>query len=205
MVRKAYGYLASDYDARFRSYVARSIEETIRRLEIKPGDRLLDVGCGTGALFQRLSTSSEQKMVGLDVSFAMLALACRKDIPGASFAQGSAYALPFRAGSFDVVVSCSAFHYFHYPKRALGEMARVLKPSGRLVMTDWCHDYLTCKLCDLYLRFRDPAHYRMYRSRECARLLSRAGFKLCKLDRYKISWLWGLMTARARPPQAAND
>lgn len=205
VVRKAYAKLAFDYDARFRSYVERSIEETTARLDIEQGERLLDIGCGTGTLFQRLGTSSKWALVGVDISLDMLAVASGKKIACASFAQGSAYALPFRAGSFDIVVSCSAFHYWRHPRRALDEMARVLKSSGRLVITDWCHDYLTCRLCDLYLKITDPAHQRMYRSEECIRLLSQAGFKPLELDRYKISWLWGLMTARARQTSPARN
>ena len=45
----------------------------------------------------------------------------------------------------------NAFHIFPSPGAALAEMRRVLKPGGMLTLTDWCDDYLTCKLCSLWL------------------------------------------------------
>jgi len=79
-------------------------------------------------------------------------------------------------------------------------MARVLAPRGRIVITDWCDDYLACRLCNLYLRVTSRAHYKTYRQQECVRLLNQAGHARPSVERYKISWLWGLMTARARKP-----
>jgi hypothetical protein len=66
------------------------------------------------------------------------------------------------------------------------------------VVTDWCDDYLFCKFCDLYLRWFDPAHSRMYGTQECWSVLEEAGFRVDRLERYRISWLWGLMTVKAR-------
>ena len=104
--------------------------------------------------------------------------------------------LPFRSEYFDVVVSCNAFHYWREPERCLSEIARVLKPQGNLVITDWCDDYLACRVCDFFLRIFNPAHFRTYGTRECERLLNSVGFRDVRVERYKISWLWGLMTAR---------
>ena len=109
--------------------------------------------------------------------------------------------LPFRAGSFDAVVSSSSLHYWPRPDAALAEIARVLRPGGRLVVTDWCDDYLACRACDLVLRALDAAHRRAYGTAECAAFLTRAGYAVTAVDRYKISWLWGLMTARAVAPR----
>src|SRR5205807_397586 len=99
-------------------------------------------------------------------------------------------------GAFAVVASVSAFHYFARPADALAEVRRVLRPGGELVLTDWCHDFLTCRACDWLLRRRIGAHRRAYGARECRRLLEGAGLEVIRLERYKISWLWGLMTAR---------
>jgi ubiquinone/menaquinone biosynthesis C-methylase UbiE len=108
---------------------------------------------------------------------------------------GYANALPWADGTFDVVVSCNMFHYITHPVQALREMGRVLRPGGSLVLTDWCDDYLACRLCNLYLRVTNRAFYKTYRQAECLELLHHAGYRELKFERYKINWLWGLMTA----------
>jgi hypothetical protein len=65
------------------------------------------------------------------------------------------------------------------------------------VITDWCDDYFACRLCNIYLRMTNRAYYKTYRQRECGDLLRAAGFGNVQIERYKINWLWGLMTAVA--------
>ena len=88
------------------------------------------------------------------------------------------------------------FHYIRQPVAALREVGRVLRRGGQLVITDWCDDFLACRLFDWYLRLFNRAHFRVYGERELLALLQRAGYPQGRVERYKISWLWGLMTAR---------
>jgi len=115
---------------------------------------------------------------------------------------GDAEGLPFPPGSFDVVVSASSFHYWPAPMRGLKELRRILRPGGHLIITDWCDDYLGCRICDRVLRLVNRSHARIYGLAECGALLSGAGYQVTSLERYRISWLWGLMTATARAPGA---
>src|SRR5215471_6406351 len=93
----------------------------------------------------------------------MLRQAVRKQIGSQVFwAQAEAGRLPLADATFDSVVCANSFHYFRLPVGALREMGRVLRPGGSLVLVDWCDDYLTCKLCSLWLRLTDPAFYRTY-------------------------------------------
>lgn len=196
-VVKEYARLAPEYDARWSSYVEATSRETLARLCLKPADRLLDVGCGTGALLRHLSLAHPTtRMFGVDPVPEMLAVARRRLPPAIQLATGWAEQLPFESEQFDVVVSCNMFHYIRQPMNALREMSRVLRSGGQLVITDWCDDYLVCRVCDLYLRLFSPAHFKMYRRRECMRLLEDTGYGDVNVERYKISWLWGLMTAR---------
>ena len=80
---------------------------------------------------------------------------------------GWANELPWQGGSFDVVVSCNMDHYITHPVGAIQEMERVLRPGSQIVITDWCDDYLACRVCSLYLRMTSRAHYKTYRLREC--------------------------------------
>jgi ubiquinone/menaquinone biosynthesis C-methylase UbiE len=113
-----------------------------------------------------------------------------------------AEALPFAAGAFDLAVSSSSFHYWPSPREGLSEIYRILRRGGVLVITDWCDDYLACKLCDRVLRWLDPAHHQIYGETECLSLLNGAEYEKALVDRYRISWLWGLMTATAQVPVA---
>ncbi len=193
--------LAPRYDAKWSFYIRATVRETVARLRLRPEDRLLDVGCGTGALLRELARSHPAALLaGVDPVPEMLAVARRRLPPEVELLEGCAERLPFAAGRFDVIVSCNMFHYLRQPGAALAEMARVLRPGGRLVITDWCDDYLACRICDVYLRLFDRAHFRMYGRRECARLLREQGYADVQVDRYKINWLWGLMTAAVTRP-----
>ena len=196
-VVEEYGRLASSYDAKWSFYVEATTRETLARLKLRPGERLLDVGCGTGALLHCLSGNPGTLLTGVDPVPEMLEIARRRLPPDVELHVGWAERLPFAREQFDVVVSCNAFHYFLEPFAALREMKRVLAPGGRLVITDWCDDYLACRVCDLYLRLFNRAHTRVYRRLECLDLLLGAGYCNVDVERYKINWLWGLMTATA--------
>ncbi len=197
-VFRKYAKLARRYDQRWSFYVGETLRETLRRLELEPGERLLDVGCGTGALLDALSAAvPDASLAGADPSSEMLQMARKRLRTAAHLQRGAAEDLPFADVAFDVVVSTNAFHYFRDPSRALAEMGRVLRPNGRLVLTDWCNDYLACRLCDLGLRLFSRAHARTYGEKQCRQLLEEAGFAIGRIDRYKINWLWGLMTAVA--------
>ena len=197
-IRREYDRVASRYDRRWSYYIQATLGETLKRLDLQNSDRLLDIGCGTAALFQAiLAKYPSIGLVGVDISSEMLRVACKKSGNGAQFLAGQAQVLPLRSQSFDVVVSCNTFHYWRKPETCLNEIIRVLKPTGRVVITDWCDDYLSCRVCDLFLKIVDAAHFKTYRRRELELLLRAANFRNIHVEKYKINWLWGLMTARA--------
>jgi ubiquinone/menaquinone biosynthesis C-methylase UbiE len=200
-VIEEFSRVADQYDSRWSFYVEATTRETMSRLSVSPTDRVLDVGCGTGELLVRLAQAySQARLVGIDPVPEMLAVARRKLPPTVELRKGWATNLPSEDRSFDLVVSCNVFHYIRQPLDALHEMDRVLVPGGQWVITDWCDDYLACRLCDWYLRLFDAAHFKVYGRRECLQLLNEAGYPEARLERYKISWLWGLMTVTAAKP-----
>lgn len=198
-VVKEYAGAARDYDRKWSFYVESTTRETLSRLAINPADRVLDVGCGTGELLSRLAAKyPEAALAGMDPVPEMLAIAKGKLSEKVDLRVGWANELPWPDASFDIVVSCNMFHYITHPVDAIREMERVLVPGGRMLITDWCDDYLMCRLCTIYLKLMSKAHFKTYREDECAALLRQAGHAHPRIERYRISWLWGLMTAVAQ-------
>jgi ubiquinone/menaquinone biosynthesis C-methylase UbiE len=150
-----------------------------------------------------LSEHLKQRIVGVDLSAKMLEIAREKcqAHPNVTFCIASAAALPFADQSFDVVVSASALHYFDQPVMSLGEMRRVLKPGGSVVILDWCKDYLVCRLFDLVLKLIEPAYRQSYTQMEFHRLLAAAQFEIQSARRVQFGLVWGLMIATAVSPR----
>ncbi len=196
-IRK-YGKLAHEYESRWAFYVEATVRETLERLSVRAGDRVLDVACGTGFLLSTLAERvADLELTGVDPSAGMLEFAARRLGPAARLVLGRAEALPFAADRFDVVVTTNSFHYFAHPAAALAEIRRVLAPGGRVVITDWCDDYLACRVYDRVLSVVSRAHHRTYGEERCRAALEEASFSGVRVERYKINWLWGLMTATA--------
>ncbi|WP_392534672.1 class I SAM-dependent methyltransferase [Nostoc sp. C117] len=197
-VRKQYDHLASVYDRRWKNYIANTLTFLKTWAEISPLDNVLDVACGTGEFERLLLTDySTLKIVGVDISEEMLAVAKEKCgvYPQVSFHTASASALPFANNSFDVIVSANSFHYFDDPLAALIEMQRVLKPNGKVVILDWCKDYLFCKILDIILKVIDPAHQKCYEQDEFHGFLSSANFVVSRATKFRFGLFWGLMVA----------
>ena len=109
---------------------------------IHEGDKVLDVGCGAGidTFFSAMMTGSSGKAVGIDLTPAMLKRAkknlSKTDLKNVVFKEGSVENLPFPEEDFDVVTSNGALNLVPDKTRAFGEIYRVLKPGGRLMVAD---------------------------------------------------------------------
>ena len=194
-VRQAYDRIAAEYDRRWQPYVDATLNAVIEAVEFQGHESVLDVPCGTGELERRLlSAWPDLEITGADLSPAMLREARRKDLgERVNWIEADVAKLPLPDAGFDYVVCANSFHYFRRPQEALAELGRVLRPGGTLVLVDWCDDYLTCKLCSLWLRWADPAFFRTYSLRACRLLLEHEGFEVLDGSRFRINWLWGLM------------
>src|ERR1700682_2302195 len=99
----------------------------------------IDVACGPGT-FTRPLASRVRRAVGVDVTPAMIgkarAEAARAGITNIEFVTGDVYELPFAGGVAGIVACGYAFHHMEEPARALAEMARVLRPGGRVAIAD---------------------------------------------------------------------
>jgi len=115
-------------------------EKTIRHMELRPGERVLDLGCGAGwatRILARLAGEGPEghgQVIGIDISDEMIrrARSASKDFDNVMFVVGSAEKIPWEENFFDKVISVESFYYYPDQDRALNELFRVMAPRGRL-------------------------------------------------------------------------
>lgn len=137
-----YGYWTGPDDTSdFKQASERFTGILIGKLNVGPGDRVLDVGCGTGRPAVQLATETGAEVVGISISAKDVELAtARAKADGVSdrvrFQHANALEMPFEPGSFDAALAFESI--VHIPDRvqALKQIATVLKPGGRVVLTD---------------------------------------------------------------------
>jgi demethylmenaquinone methyltransferase / 2-methoxy-6-polyprenyl-1,4-benzoquinol methylase len=115
--------LSFGQDPRWRRFL-------VSRVEAGPGDTVLDVATGTGAVAAELVRAKRCAVVGLDQSAEMLAEARRRVPPGVRLVEGTAERLPFADGSFDALTFTYLLRYVDDPAATLCELARVVRPGG---------------------------------------------------------------------------
>lgn len=127
---------AETYEERFVPALFRQwVDPVLQAATVGPGDRVLDVACGTGVVARAAAERvvPDGTVIGVDLNPAMLAVA-RRVAPGIDWRQGDVAALPLSDHTFDVVICQAAIFFFPEPTGALSEMRRVTRPGGRVVV-----------------------------------------------------------------------
>lgn len=130
-LRRRYDLTAYMYDRRYREIQQEKYEIVLAN--IASANRILDLGCGTGMLLASLEKRAEFT-VGVDMSAQMLG-AARKRAAKAALVLADADHLPFADESFDAVVSVTLLQNMPDPERTVRELARVLRPNGKAIIT----------------------------------------------------------------------
>jgi SAM-dependent methyltransferase len=168
------------------------------------GGKVLDIGCGSGQFIEILmqSLGSFESVTGVDVDEAVLREAGTK-FQGDSFRFiiASSQALPFEAGSFDLVTISKALHHVENDRQTLTEMKRVLKPGGYLMVNEMIRDGLKASQ-------QSHLHYHNLRS-EIDRLLgvshNTTYYRSDLLDLIDFAGLQDLRVTEYQPEEAAPD
>lgn len=111
----------------------------LRQLDVRPGERVLEVGFGGGGLLASLLSTSAQAVIGVDISEEMNSRARRRfarelRTGRLDLVRAPVERLPLRDGTVDAAVSVASLYFWPDPAAALAELARVIRPGGRLVL-----------------------------------------------------------------------
>ncbi len=147
-VRGMFGAIARSYDLNNRLHSLwqdqRWRRVAVRLANVRDGEKVLDVACGTGDLAGAFARTGASAVTGVDFTREMLQIARRKMFSLApevstklTYAEGDAQDLKFSDQSFDVVSIAFGIRNVASPEKALAEFARVLRPGGRLVVLEF--------------------------------------------------------------------
>ncbi len=134
-------WTAGDFEHIAASYRP-GAEAFVARLGLQPGERVLDVACGTGNLTLPAARGGAE-VTGLDIAANLLVTArARAAVEGLTLRldEGNAEALPYDDGAFDTVISMFGAMFAPRPERVAAELLRVVRPGGRIVMANWTPD-----------------------------------------------------------------
>jgi SAM-dependent methyltransferase len=126
---------AADWAEVQEGMVAPLYQTVLARLQPKPGDALLDIGCGAG-MFCQMAAAQGAILSGIDATEALLKIARRRTRQG-DFRLGDMEALPFDEGRFDFVTAFNSVQFAESPLNAMRQARRMLKPDGVLAVAIW--------------------------------------------------------------------
>jgi ubiquinone/menaquinone biosynthesis C-methylase UbiE len=205
-VRKQFGPAAEAYLASAVHAQGEDLGNVIAYLDPKPDEAVLDLGCGVGHTLRRVAPRV-RLAVGADATPGMLdgarTLMEREGITNVALVVTTAESLPFLDAAFDAVTCRLAAHHFADVKKAFTEVARVLRPGARFVLSDNYapdDDALDRWINELEA-VRDPSHVREHTIAQWRELLADAGFRVTDEARSVTPLETEPWLARSRTPQ----
>ncbi len=158
------------------------IEWTIGLLDIRPTDRVLEIGFGPGHAIRRADAlASQGRVAGVDFSDTMVRQARKRNAAAIAegrvdLRQGDASALPYPDNSFDKVFATNVIYFWQDPAANLEELKRVMKPGGRLAL------YVIAKEDLAGLKVTQTGVYTLYSGPDLEHLLTQMGFRNARFE-----------------------
>jgi len=179
---------SKNYDLKIFDYFRWMQRKVINQLDIKPYNKFLDIGCGTGWAVYQIANQLEDKgnFVGVDLSEGMLTKAKQKlnGFKNVSFIKSSAEKLPFENESFDFIICTNSFHHYPDPVKTLSEINRVLKTNGLIQILDVTNDNFVAGLLNRYFTLMEKEHVRFYNSKELFNMFAAAGLQSISTNQF---------------------
>jgi len=176
------------------------LERLARKLNVEPGDTILDIACGLGE-WLHVCGAAGASVSGVDLSERAIEY-CRKHMPDGEFHAVPAEQLPFADVSFDVVSCLGSLEHFVEPVISLREMARVAKADATFVILVPNADFLTRKLKLFGGTNQKDAKEVVRTLEEWESLFEQAGLRVSRKwkDLHVLSWNWITMNGSLRAP-----
>jgi SAM-dependent methyltransferase len=198
--------------AQFAHSPAARNEEIVERIlhlaKLRPSDSALDVACGPGVLACALARHVRHA-TGIDLTPAMLdqARTTQADagLTNLQWDLGDVTAMPYAAGTFDLVTCRFAFHHFPEPLRVLREMRRVARPGARIVVADSAPSAAKADGFNALEKLRDPSHTRALPPDELRSLFTAAGLPEPRVEQTRLALDLDSFLARSYPPGGDRD
>jgi len=122
----------------FNAFVQARYQQVVDLIPKTKNQKILDIGCGDGVLLSLIYQKTNSKITGIDSdkdSLKSAKLIFRQMKISAKFIRASAYQLPFKVNQFDIVIAAEIIEHLNNPNKLLSEMARVIKPDGKAIIT----------------------------------------------------------------------
>jgi len=172
---------APTFDNKRFDLFRRMQKRVLDMLELREDSVLLDIGCGTGWAVRAAAemVGPGGSAYGVDLSPQMIQSATKAahGIENAHFKTANAEKLPFEASSFDFIICTMSFHHYLDPGKAVAEMARVLKPGGKVCIVDPTADSVILRLADACVKRREPEHVGFYSSTDFRQFFEGSGLR----------------------------
>ncbi len=172
---------ASSYDEGFEGKLSSKFYKLLlRKIDIKQGESILDVGCGTGMVLSKIDESCSVEGYGIDIEENMIKEANRR-CPKMNIFISSCSQTPFENNKFDIITTCMAYHHFADKNGFAKEASRVIKTGGYLYITDPNFPWVIRKPLNLALRIHKIAGH-FGTAKEIGLFFEQYGFELIETE-----------------------
>lgn len=201
-VQSWYARFAPSYDRSWKPFCESCWTHALPFLPDLAGKWVLDAGCGTGIITDRLANEVGNwgQVVGIDLCQEMIHESQRAvvDRRNVTLNRAPINAVPARDRSFDLVVCANVLHEVDDFGPALREWRRILNAGGEVVLLDYDGAAFPLTVLHRFLRFKDKAYRRCWRLEEAENALRNHGYTIVESRKASISKVWKIWLIRAK-------